>query len=64
MRGDGGIAGEGSVVSVPKFHSWGKCTVVLTNIKSDWMTKASSALCIILYCLYYLCGSFKLHLGV
>ena len=35
MRGDGCVAGEGSVVGVPKFHSWGKCTVILTNMKSD-----------------------------
>ena len=49
MRGDSAVAGEGRVVAVPKFHSWGKCTVILTNIKSDWMSKASSGLCIILY---------------
>ena len=24
MRGDGGVAGEGRVVGIPKFHSWGK----------------------------------------
>ena len=35
MRGEGGVAGEGRVVGVPKFHSWGKCTVPLTNINSD-----------------------------
>ena len=23
MRGDGGVSGEGRVVGVPKFHSWG-----------------------------------------
>ena len=28
-EGDGGVAGEGKVVSVPKFHSWGKCTMPL-----------------------------------
>ena len=61
MRGDGGVAGEGRVVGVPKFHSWGKCTMPLTNINSDWMSNASSGLCIIY--LYYLRGSFKLHLG-
>ena len=61
MRSEGGVAGEGRVVGIPKFHSWGKCTVILTNINSDWMSKASSGLCIILY---YLRGSFKLHLGV
>ena len=47
MRGDSGVAGERRVVAVPKFHSWGKCTMPLTNIKSDWMSKASSGLCII-----------------
>ena len=25
MRGDSGVAGEGRVVGVPKFNSWGKC---------------------------------------
>ena len=58
MRGDGGVAGERRVVGVPKFHSWGKCTMPLTNINSHWMSNASSGLCIILH------GSFKLHLGV
>ena len=32
-----GAAGEGRAVGVPKFHSWGKCTMPLTNINSDWM---------------------------
>ena len=27
MRGDGGVAGKGRVVDVPKFHSWCKCTI-------------------------------------
>ena len=48
MRGDSGVAGEGRVVGVPKFHSWGKCTMKLTNINSDWMSNASLGLCIIL----------------
>ena len=46
MRGEGGVAGEGRVVGLPKFHSWGKCTIPLTNINSDWMYNASSGLCI------------------
>ena len=46
MRGDGGVVGEGRVVGVPKFHSWGKCTMPLMNINSDWMPNASSGLCI------------------
>ena len=45
MRGDSGVAGEGRVVGVPKFHSWGKCTMPLMNINSDWMSNASSGLC-------------------
>ena len=49
MRGDGGVAGEGRVVGVPKFHLWGKCTMPLTNINSDWMSNASFGLRIILY---------------
>ena len=67
MRGDSGVAGEGRVVGIPKFCSWGKCTMPLTNINSDWMSNASSGLCIILLHyigLYYLHRSFKLHLGV
>ena len=55
MRGDSGVAGEGRVVGVPKFHSWGKCIMSLTNINSDWMSNASSGLYIGLYyiILYY-----------
>ena len=33
MRGEGSVAGEGRVVGVPKFHSWGKCAMPLTNIR-------------------------------
>ena len=47
MRGDGGVAGEGRVVGLPKFHSWGKFTMSLMNINSDWMSNVSSGLCII-----------------
>ena len=61
---ESGVACEGRVVGVPKFHSWGKCTMPLTNINSDWMSNASSGLCINLHYLYYLRGSFLSHLGV
>ena len=54
MRGEGGVAGEGRVVGVPMFHSWGKCTMALTNINSKWMPNASSGLCINLVILYYI----------
>ena len=53
MKGDGGVAGEGRVVGVPKLHSWGKCSMPLTNINSDWMSNASSGLCIILGYIIY-----------
>jgi len=46
VRGESGVAGEGRVVGVPKVHSWGKCTMKLTNINSDWMSNTSSVLCI------------------
>ena len=49
MRGEVGVAGEGRVVGVPKFHSWGKCTMPLMNINSDWMSNASSGLYITLH---------------
>ena len=42
LRGDGGVAGKGKVVGVPKFHSWGKCTMPLMNINSDWMSNIST----------------------
>ena len=31
MRGDCSVAGEGRLVGVPKFHSWGKCTMHAIN---------------------------------
>ena len=48
VRGDSGVAGEGRVVGIPKFYSWSKCTMPLTNINSDWISNASSGLCIIM----------------
>ena len=41
MKGDSSVAGEGRVVGVPNFHSWGKYIRPLTNINSDWMSNAS-----------------------
>ena len=64
MRGDSDVAGEVRVVGIPTFHFWGKCTMPLANINSDWMSNASSGVCLscILGCNLH--GSFKLHLGV
>ena len=54
MRGDSSVAGEGRAVGIPKFHSWGKCAMPLTNISSNWMSNASFGLCILLlYCVIY-----------
>ena len=65
MSGDRGVAGEGRVVGIPKFHSWGKFTMPLTNINLDWISNVSSGLCIILlFILFILRGSLNLHLGV
>ena len=37
MRGDCGVAGEGRLVGVPKFQSWGKCTMPINEyqLRSD-----------------------------
>ena len=51
MRGDG-VAGEGRVAGIPKFHSRGKYTMSLTNMNSDWVYNASSGLCIIYLYIY------------
>ena len=45
MKGGSVVAGEERVVGIPKFYSWDKCTM---NINSDWMSNASSGLCIII----------------
>jgi len=58
VRGESGVAGEGRVVCVPKFHSWGKCT-----INSDWMFNASSDLCINLHYLFIYAGPLFRILG-
>ena len=42
VRGECGVAGEGKLAGVPKFHPWCKCTMPLMNIQSDWMSDASS----------------------
>ena len=43
MRGDGGVAGEGRIVgvTVTKFHSWGTCTMPLTQIGCPMLLQAS-----------------------
>ena len=55
MKGESGVACEGKVVGVPEFHSWDKCTMPLMNINLNWMSNASSGLCINLCYLCYLC---------
>ena len=64
MRGEDSVL-EGRLVGLPKFHSWGKCTMPLTNIHSDWMFNTSSGLYIILlHYIIYADPLIKLHLGV
>ena len=52
MRGDGGVAGEGGVVGVPKFHSWCKCTMPFT--KSTQIGCPTLPLACVLYYIIYL----------
>ena len=47
VRGDSGVAGEGRIVSVPKFI-YGLSTPCHSNINSDLVSNASSGLRIIL----------------
>ena len=63
MRVDSGVAGEGRVVGIPKFHSWGKCIMPLTNMNSDWMSNTSSGLCIIYIIYLYYAGPLSCILG-
>ena len=71
MRGEGGAAGEERVVGVAKFHSWGKCTMPLTQIGCPTLPLA----CVLTYLYYagplfrilgcnYLRGPYISHLGV
>jgi len=47
------------LVCEPKFHSRGRCTIVLTNMNSDLRSNPSSGLCINLYYLYYVDPLFR-----
>ena len=60
MRGDGGVAGEGRLVGVPKFHSWvsSPCQI------SAWIGCPTLPLACVLHVLDYLLRSFNSHLGV
>ena len=61
MRGEGGVAGEGSrVVGVPKFLSWDKYTMALMKINSNLPMLPLP--CVLTFVI--LRGSFKLHLRV
>ena len=62
VRGESGVAGEGRVVGLPKFHSWGECTmplIISTQIGCPTLPLA----CVLTYVII-LCGSFISHLGV
>ena len=46
VKGEGGIAGEGKLVGVPKLPPWDTCAMPLMNLPSDWMSNVFSGLCI------------------
>ena len=50
MRGEGGVAGEGRVVGLPKFHSWGKCT--MPRISTQIGCQTLSLACVLTYIIY------------
>ena len=49
VRAEGGIAGEGKLVDVPKFHSWGKCTMPLMNMYSQIGCPMLPLACVLTY---------------
>ena len=51
MRGEGVVAGEGRVVGIPKFHSWDKCTMPLTNSTQTGCPTLPLA-CVLTYIIY------------
>ena len=54
MRGDSSVAGEGRVACLPKFHSWGKYTMPLKIISSDWMSNASLACVLFIFIILFI----------
>ena len=57
VRSESGVAGEGRVVGVPKFHSWGKCTMprISTQIGCPTLPLASINLFICLFIYLFVC---------
>ena len=53
---------KGELLVYQSFIPGGKCTMPLTNINSDWVSNASSGLCIILF--IYVGPLFNSHLWV
>ena len=49
MRGEGGVAGEGKLVGVPKFHSWGNCTIPLRQISTQIGCPMLPLACVFIY---------------
>ena len=62
MRDDSGIAGEGRVVGVPKFHSWDKCTIPLSN-EYQLRLDVQRFLWSVYYFVLYYAGSLSCILG-
>ena len=53
LRGDSGVAGEGRVVSMPKFHSWGKCTHAINEYQLRLNIQCFLWPMYILYCVMF-----------
>ena len=49
VRGEGGVAGEGKLVGVPKFHSWGNCTIPLRQISTQIGCPMLPLACVFIY---------------
>ena len=49
-----------TLVGEPKFHSWGRCTIALTNMHSDLRFNSSSCLCINLHYIIYVGSLFRI----
>ena len=45
VRGEDDVAGEGKLIGIPKFHSWSKCIMPLTQIRCAMLPLA----CVLTY---------------
>ena len=50
LRGGGGVAGNGRLAGQQTFYFWGRCTMELVIMHSDWMPVAACGLAISFIC--------------